>query len=122
MADTLPTEHRLAAAVADAITLQFIGIAQVLLPSLFVMRVPPLAEQSFPSTAMLILGLFDLLAPMVSAAAAPWAINAKTASIIRVADKMGKSFMTSPIKMNCHYSTKRGKERPVDWPDFGSAV
>jgi len=68
----------LVSAAADAISLQLVGIVQVLLPSLFVMSVPPLVVQSFPSTAMVILGLFDLLA-LVSADW-PWAVSANAAS------------------------------------------
>lgn len=48
--------------VADVIGLQLVGIVQVLLASLFVVSMPPLTAQSFPSTATVILGLFDLLA------------------------------------------------------------
>jgi hypothetical protein len=96
LAVTFATEHRLVAVVADAITLQFAGIVQVFLPSLFVMSVPPLVAQSFPSTAMVILRLFDLLALL--AADWPWAVSANAASAITAADTMCESFMMSPVK------------------------
>jgi hypothetical protein len=96
LAVTFATEHRLVAVVADAITLQFAGIVQVLLPSLFVMSVPPLVAQSFPSTAMVILRLFDLLTLL--AADWPWAVSANAASAITAADTMCESFMMSPVR------------------------
>jgi len=96
LAVTFATEHRLVSAAADAISLQLVGIVQVLLPSLFVMSVPPLVVQSFPSTAMVILGLFDLLA-LVSADW-PWAVSANAASAITAADTTFESFMMSPAR------------------------
>ena len=98
MAVIFGTEHRLVAVVADAITLQLVGIVQVLLPSLFVMSVPRLVAQSFPSTAMVILRLFDLLA--LVAADWPWAASANAASAITAADTMCESFMMSPAGMS----------------------
>jgi hypothetical protein len=92
------TEHRLVAVVADAITLQLVGIVHVLLPSLFVMSAPPLVAQSFPSSAMVILRLLDLLA--LVAADWPWAVSANAPSAITAADTMCESFMMSPARMS----------------------
>jgi hypothetical protein len=88
----------LVAVVADVIGSQLVGIVQVLLPSLFVMSVPPLVAQSFPSTAMVILWLFDLLA--LAAADWPWAVSANAAMAITAANTMCGSFMMSPARMS----------------------
>ena len=92
------SEHRVIPLVADMIGLQAVSIVQVLLSSMFVMSVPPLVAQSFPSAAMVILRLFDLLALVVVAgdalcADAPWGASASAASAIMDADTMCDSFM-----------------------------
>jgi hypothetical protein len=65
------------------------------------MSVPPLVAQSFPSTAIVILRLFDLLA-LVSADW-PWAVSANAASAITAADTMCESFMISPLEFLISY-------------------
>jgi hypothetical protein len=82
--------HSSVPVVADAISLQLVGIVQVLWPYWFVMSVPPLVAQSFPSGAMLILGV---LALTVVTADVPWAVSANAASAITIADTICESLM-----------------------------
>jgi hypothetical protein len=82
--------HSSVPVVAEAITLQLVGIVQVLWPYWFVMSVPPLVAQSFPSGAMLILGA---LALTVVATDVPWAVSANAASAITIADTICESLM-----------------------------